>query len=389
MNPGATLARILLLSALLLRGLLSYGVDLSGPEDQYYVVHDYHNDWLVYSEDYDNYVPYTRSLHETKTSVSLLLHLLQSRHYTLLLHSRTESYLFVGGRLQRKILPNQWLALSCDSLYQQHQEADLLLTLYGTQGIDGLTAYMAFPKKEADQQAPASLVSIRPRPAATFQDFSILVSLLITALAAAGFSIAPAISGKLANPLEFFNRDYRSELYYHHRPYSPVIILGELLLSLLIALFLITLDHMGITLLPTRLMPDDTPLLPDLLLVYFKLTGLCFLLCYLKYLLISATDGILKFSNVADFHFIKSVQSSLLFYAFLTVCFALLARNLPHLLDRYREYLLLPVFCYYGIRFLLLYVLINRSKRFINLYLFSYLCVVEIIPLIIGVKFAL
>ena len=51
-------------------------------------------------------------------------------------------------------------------------------------------------------------------------------------------------------------------------------------------------------------------------------------------------------------------------------------------------YLSYVVIFYYLVRFGLLYIFINSSGQFINLYLFSYLCVIEIIPLIVGVKFA-
>ncbi|MBU1819914.1 MAG: DUF4271 domain-containing protein, partial [Bacteroidetes bacterium] len=61
----------------------------------------------------------------------------------------------------------------------------------------------------------------------------------------------------------------------------------------------------------------------------------------------------------------------------------------PHWLEQLSISLLYVFIFYYLIRFVLLYLFTNYTGQVINLYLFSYLCVVEIIPLIIGVKFAI
>jgi len=363
------------------------------PGDRYLQVYNYQNDWLVYSPGYDNYVPYTRSIHETETSVSLLVNLIRNRHYTLLLRSQHETFLFIAGALQKNIAPGTELSLSCDSLYRIYQEEELLLTFFGGVGIEGLSALMVFPKN-ADTTLDTtpltkSQIRIKPKPAPVFRDFSVIVLLLILGLTATGFQTAPAIMRRISNPIEFFNRDFRSELYHHHRPYSPVIIMGVLILSMLLAFLLMYLEKQDIPVLPNGLIMGDHMTFTGLLTDYLGLTVLCFFSCYLKYFFILVTSRILNFSNVADFHFIKTLQSSLLFYSVLVLAFLLLLQQLPTFTETLQEYLYLPVLAFYFIRFLFLYLLINRSKRFINLYLFSYLCVIEIIPVIIGIKFAL
>ncbi len=51
--------------------------------------------------------------------------------------------------------------------------------------------------------------------------------------------------------------------------------------------------------------------------------------------------------------------------------------------------LLFPLIGFYTARVALLYVVIRASESIKNLYLFSYLCIVELIPLIIGLRFIL
>ena len=89
-----------------------------GPGQSHYLVYDYENDWLVYSSQYHNYVPYSRSLNETDLSVSLMVDLLKNRRYDLLITSTKENYVFVEGALQTKLAPGTWLVLSIDSLRQ-------------------------------------------------------------------------------------------------------------------------------------------------------------------------------------------------------------------------------------------------------------------------------
>lgn len=361
--------------------------------DHFQVVRDCEDEWLVYSQEYKNYVPYIRSLHESESSVSILIDLVENRHFHFLLKTRSPAVLFVDGALQHNLVANEWLSFSCDSLSQIYGGERIILTLFGLRGMDGLSSYMVFHKNETAtdslQVFSRSLVSLKPKSANVYRDFSIIAWILILAISAVVFAAVPDLAYKMANPVEFFSRDFRSELYNHHRAYSPLIVFAVAVLSLITAFLLLTVEIYVIPFLPGVLSVSGSESVATLTFEYLRLTLLCFVLFYVKYLMIYITLGILNMSELAHIHFIKAVQSSLLMYGSLSVVLFALIFQYPVLLEGLGDSLLLGVMIYFSVRLVVLYVVLNPTGRIINLYLISYLCVVELIPLIIGIKFVM
>jgi hypothetical protein len=114
-----------------------------------------------------------------------------------------------------------------------------------------------------------------------------------------------------------------------------------------------------------------------------------FLLIYAKYVCMVLAGNMLNLDKQVDIIFIKIVQSSYLFYAFAFLVIFALSFNHINWLDASRPYILFPFLFFYLARFAGLYVVAKPTGSLINLYLFSYLCVIEIIPLIVSMKFAL
>jgi len=78
-----------------------------------------------------------------------------------------------------------------------------------------------------------------------------------------------------------------------------------------------------------------------------------------------------------------------LFYTVLGLVMIMMMTTFPVATFRWDAILFIPVTLFYLARLLLLYFSINKLSDAKNLYLFSYLCIVELVPFIIGVKFAL
>lgn len=357
----------------------------------YHLVRDCQDEWLVYSSEYKNYVPYIKVMHESEPSVSILINLVQDRHFNFLLKTTKSAFLFVNGSLQASLVPGQWKAVSCDSLYRVYGAGEVMLTVFGLRGTEGLTSLMVFPKTQvaADsvQTITPSVISLKPRSDNAFRDFSVIAWVLILVTGAVVFLILPSIAYKMVSPAVFFSRDFRSELYNHYRAYSPVIVVMVIVLALVTAFLLLAIEIYVVPVLPSALSVSERESVWMLVAAFFKIALLCFGLFCLKYFVISVTLGILNMNEMAHVHFIKSVQSSLLFYGTLAVSLLLLIFRHPRTLENMGEPLLWCVVVYYGVRYISFYILLNPPGRIINLYLISYLCVVELIPLIIGIKF--
>ena len=384
---------LLILSGIM--GSTAWAANEVGPGPSHYLVYDYTNDWLVYSSQYNNYVPYSRALNETDLSVSLLVDLLKNRHYDLLVTSAKENYLFIEGALQKKLTPDEWLIMDIDSLRRLYKKDEILITLYGSAGKEDKTVLVGHAKKTAAiapssaKSSPLSFINIKPRRSSPFGDFSILLILLLLVLTLFTYSSAPSLFQRFISPADFLDRSERNDLYRFNRPYGRLMFMIALIVSAAMGYLILFLDHYGFDLFSSSGFLSEGATLFDFLTDSAKLTLLFLGLLFFKVVMMEIVSGVLNLEHIVNSHYIKSLQLSYLFYGACIVVFFGISLQNPLWFQQLGPYLLYIVIFYYLMRFGLLYIFTNSSGQFINLYLFSYLCVIEIIPLIVGVKFAI
>jgi hypothetical protein len=378
---------------LLLGGFSSHAAPGLSLPDQYFPIYNYQNDWLVYSSQYKNYVPFSQDIDEGSRHVSVYIDLVKNRRYHLLLKTGTKDYLFLEGALQSEILPGQWVKLSVDSLYKIYRRDELLLTIYGSQGIGDKFLLLCNQRKKNDagiSDTPASnFINIKPIVFSPFGNFAVLAMLLILILTAWIFNVNPIAFTKLINPVEFFRNDPREQISKLNKPYSNSIIFFVIIVSMLTSFVLLFLSDNRINVFSVNDILSEKSTTLQLSGDFFILSIIFFVLYYLKYVLMVMVGNMLNLDKSVDVLFIKIVQSSFLFYVLVFLLAFMLSFDGPVLLNSVRSFILVPFLLFYAIRFLALYIVSVREGSFINLYLFSYLCVIEIIPLIIGIKFAL
>lgn len=361
-----------------------------GPDGGYFLVRDLKHDWLTYSQKYKNYVPYSRGANETDMSASLLIDLLQNRRYVLLVSTSRQNYLFIEGALQRKLTPDAWLTLDIDSLRRVYRKSEILLTLYGAPGIEDKTVLIGHSRRiqnasvERKQNLP--IINIKPLRTTPFENFSIVLLLFLLILTLFTYTSSPSLFRRFLRPNDFFDRSNRNDFYNFTKPYTPFVVIVALFVSAGMAYLVLFLTHFDLELFTGFLSEGDT--LSGLLLDQLKLTIACLVLLFFKYLLMGLVGSVLNLGRTVNTHYIKALQMSYLFYAFTVVAFFALLLPNPLWLELARPFLIYGFVFYYSVRVLMLYLFSDNSGRVINLYLFSYLCVVEIVPIIIGVKFA-
>jgi hypothetical protein len=376
-------------------GSTAWAANEVGPGQSHYLVYSYTNDWLVYSSRYNNYVPYSRALNETDLSVSLLVDLLKNRRYDLLVSTAKENYLFIEGSLQKKLTPDEWLVMDIDSLRQLYKKNEILLSLYGSPGKEDKTVLIGHAKKIAaitpnvTNSGPLSFINIKPLRSSPFGDFSVLLILLLLVLTLFTYSSSPSLFRRFISPTDFLDRSERNDLYRFNRPYGRLMLMVALIVSAALGYLILFLAHYDFELLSLSGFLSEGATLVDLLTDWAKLALLFLGLLFLKYMMMEIVSGVLNLERIVNSHYIKSLQLSYLFYGTCIVVFFGVSLHNPLWFQHIIPYLVYLVIFYYLVRFGLLYIFTNSSGQFINLYLFSYLCVIEIIPLIVGVKFAI
>lgn len=369
------------------------GLEKNAPPVGFFAVYDFENDWLVYSKKYENYVPFSPNLDENSRSVSLNIDLVKNRKYFLLIQSSTEAYLFIEGTLQLKAEPDVWLQLNLDSLYKVYQKDELLVSLYGNSGINDKKALIC-NKKDQDLSnikilGASGLINIKPIFKNPFDNFTVIFSVVFLIVCSIIYNLNHIFYLRILSPADFFLKTDRDQLAKLNKPFNQNVVLFVALLSMLGGyLFLFLKSRIPDQFEWFLFLSNGTT---TLLLIrdYILVSTVFFIAFYFKYFLMVLAANMLNLDKLADILFVKIIQSSFIFDGIIFAIILALSFNYLSLLNFLIPYFVFPFLVFYFLRFMALYVIISPRGRFINLYLFSYLCVIEVIPLVIGMKFVL
>ncbi len=373
--------------------LLARGLDKTAPPDNFFAVYNFENDWLVYSTKYKSYVPFSPYLDENSRSVSLNVDLVRNRKYYLLIRSEDEAYLFIEGTLQRKIEKDHWLELNVDSLHKVFGKEELLISMFGSSGVSGKMALICNKKgietKDIGVLGASGLINIRPIFKTPFENFSVLFSILLLFTCGLLYNINPANFLRLLSFSDYFSKSERDQLAKLTKPGSQYVVIFVAALSMIMSYLFIFLKTSNPNLFEWFLFLSNSSTILLLFRDFGVLSIVFFVAINLKYFLMVLVANMLNLDKIMDVLFIKIIQSSFIFHGFLYLVVLVMSMNYLLTTVSVSQFFVIPLMIFYFIRFLTLYVIINPPGRFINLYLFSYLCVVEVIPLIIGMKFVL
>lgn len=145
--PMTTLVHLFILSLFFLSSATAQPRNTGiGPEGRYYPIHDFRDDFQVYDEGAKAYIPYIIEQHADRTALSVYVDLESNRHYSLLISTRRDGYLFINAALKRKLRADRWEVLRIDSLFQVYKQPEIFLTIYGAPGLDDKRLFIGYPK---------------------------------------------------------------------------------------------------------------------------------------------------------------------------------------------------------------------------------------------------
>ncbi|AFK02452.1 hypothetical protein Emtol_1303 [Emticicia oligotrophica DSM 17448] len=362
-----------------------------GPNDQYFLVHDFHDDWQVYNDRMKAYIPYISEQHIGYPSHTVFCDIQNNRGYNLLVYSqKDDNFLFINGSLRQKIPVGKWIVLSVDSLYRVYEQPTIYVTLYGSNNIEDKKLLLGY--KRSLNQKPIVLaesgITAKPRTPAPYRNYIILTSVFILIVFSYLSNSYIRAFQRYFNPKDLFNTLVREQSFLINKPLNRTNVLFIILLSLIIGLFYMLLQSKGVQVFGARAILQEGDTLGILLSNYLRICLIVFVGLVVKYFFIGLIGQLFNLEKVVDLHYFKIIQASSLFYSSLVIVLLVLFMNyLPHNFD-WQVYLFPPVVAFYVIRFFILYFTIIRSIPIQSLYLISYLCIVEILPVILGIRFA-
>ena len=362
------------------------------PDNSFYIVHDYQDDWQVFDELYKAYVPYVHEQHKGYNSFSLFLDIENDKGYKILYRSEKENYLFIDGSLQKKLPISMLMVLDIDSLQKVFGKTKLFFTIYGTNtNVEDLSVQIGNKISKAQKviEMNESLLTILPRDISSFQNFFVLGLIILVCFYAFLYNFQPKSFERFFSPRDLLTISKRDDSFVVNKPFDlgNILFVVSLSLTLGFIFMLITHEKTDIFLVSNILSEGET--LRALMLNFLGISIIVFASLLIKYFVLRVLSNLYRLDNITNVHYFKIIQASSLFFLVVLIVLTFSSVSSPSIVKNAEKYLSIPISLFFIARLALLYFTINKMTTLKNLYLFSYLCIVELIPLIVGIRFAL
>jgi hypothetical protein len=346
--------------------------------------------WLVYDNVYQSYVPYLPDRYPVQNSLHLVLDPARYRSYHLMVQSDQVCYLFVQSRLVKLMQPDQKVSLNLDSLQKQIKSQTLLLSLYTSAGHSTVpVAQVIFPRSQVLQVAsptPQEELQAKLRENDFFSDFLIIAAVFVLGLYAFLWNYHPKAFSQYFNLRFMVPGALREDLPLVHKPLSGSSLLFILAHSFLLSLFYVTVQQSSDRLFANVLPVGTTDQFWSVSLYFLMMAGLIFSMLLGKYILIQAVGNVFKLSGVTHVHYYEYLLFSRVFYTAVVFLQFTLFLVAPVWISVVAEVIVWVVLLFNLVRIVIINSVLGKLTSAKNLYLFSYLCTTELIPLLIGIK---
>lgn len=333
---------------------------------------------LFFDESYNQYVAYLPDLHTDAEMLHFWLKPYEYAAYDLVLQFNTDVYFYIDHNLQGKFSEG-WHSFSLDSLQKRYGCRAIFCSLYASKA-QFLEKIFIGTFREATMQEKETLPN-----KSLLSDVRYRVILLVFVLLM-GYALLRQLDLRLLRGYlqisKFFKLQRRIDNPLFIRPFTSTNILFLLNYTFLIGAFWYLLAY-------TAPLYENVFWKEVLLdnMVTWRFLGVAWLGALggllLKLLWINLFASLLGLSKVATIHFCEYVRISHFLYLPLTLWLMYLAIAIPHELDKWYIFFRNAVIIVWWVRFAALWYIINKAGEFRKLDFYSYLCVVELFPLLV------
>lgn len=333
---------------------------------------------LFFDESYNQYVAYLPDLQADAEMLHFWLKPYEYTAYDLVLRVNADVYFYVEHNLQAK-LSKGWHSISLDSLQRRYGYRTIFCSLYARKAqflekifIGTFKEAITQPKETLPNKSLLSHVRYR----------AILLGFVLLMGYALLRQLDVRLLGGYLQVSKFFNLQRRMDNPLFVRAFTGTNILFLLNYTFLIGALWYLLAY-------TAPLYENVFWKEVLLdnVVTWRFLGVAWLGAVggllLKLVWINVFASLLGLSKVVTIHFYEYVRISHFLYLPLTACLIYLAIATPYALDKWYIFFRNAVIIVWWIRFWSLGYIINKAGEFRKLDFYSYLCVVELFPLLV------
>ena len=354
---------------------------------------DLEAEWQVYDDKYKAYVPYVSARHKGTKTISFWLDTEKFKPYHLIIKLKKDEYFFINQQLHQIIGKDGWQAYKIDSLQKLYNDKKIFLTFYNKSASVGLTRSFigVFSLKIIDKKTTKNVENslqeyFRQKINNPRTSIIILLGTLIFAFYTLLWNIYPRHFYNFLNIKKLFSLARREDENALNKPLSAGNVLFVLGCVLLAAYFGLMFQEVQTYKLPFfvregSIFADIYNYLIFVLAFAVLIMGKLFLIVFLEKLL-----GLDKISNA---HFYEHVRFSQILYVLLCGLGLYYFVVNPYQMLIFKT--LSSIILLFGFisRSIFLWIHVNKISGMRNIYLISYLCASEIIPVLIYIKILL
>ncbi|MFT7435064.1 MAG: hypothetical protein ACI8UX_000855 [Psychromonas sp.] len=363
----------------------------SGPEETYTVIQNLGENWYTFNEDSKEYFPYIKNIGPRHKAHTTFLNINENKNFSLVIKSLSkDSHLFLNGQFYKELVKGKWLVIPVKDL--TYTEEVLAITFYGSTNIKAKTIFVGV-KSSLDQSnnlVQSHFLGMKLRQKLLQLDtYIILLGFIFIFISILSY-VNPKAFAEYFSISDIFIMKLRDTKFLVSKPLNQINISFLILLSMITSLLYVLLMAKGVPLFENKLGFEISIEKTSVALTFLKATMIAFAIYLLKFLFLKITGNLFSLGKSVNIHHFKIIQFSLFFFLLLALtlfAFVISDSNMSiATISRIAFWIAILV---YTSRTLIVFLSILKSTGIQSLYLFAYLCIVEILPIFLGIRFVL
>lgn len=348
----------------------------------------------MYDHEEEVYVPYRYNADKEFQTFTLTLDLSRFPHAFLLIRTPPKAgNIFVDNALERVSKKQEWLVYDLDSLRKAYRKEKIDFSFFSASTPSEVIAYIGFPSGASagssvrEKTSVREVVRLTPRSVSRFNSgvaIAFVLSLVVMSFVSSNYFRAYA---KYYSLRDVLSTRVKEDLFMIGKPLDRPSLLFVILLSMVLGFFILMLQFGGLSVIEGSFLFQSGNTFAVHTVNFLKLSLLAFIVYVLKFFYLNIMGKLFNLGKVTDLHYFKVIQCSLFFYSLLLLLALVMYNAYIPLPEGIENYLFILLMIFYSWRGLLIYFTINRESNVRFLYLFSYLCIAEALPIILGMRF--
>jgi hypothetical protein len=360
--------------------------------EKYELSENLESSWMVYDSKYDSFVPYIASEHSAVKAHTLIIDVESDQNYELILqNSDQDQSLFINGSLNGKISKGELFVLPVISFKKRGQRW-AYITVFGSSNIKSKKAYLGYEKASRNNivsVAKKDVLTMNRRVMSPIRNMTTVSSVIILFFLAFTSGAYPRAFIRFVDFFGIFNARLREAAVFINKPFGRPNMIFLIFLGFLTGFVCWSFYDLGAEVLLSSYYRINGSSFWILLANFLIFCALCYALYFLKLIYIRIVGSIFGVGKIVGLHFFKLIQVSLsILLPGSIVLLIYIYSGYDNVIDP-KVLFFWSAGIFYMVRLAAILFALNTNGQIQFHYLITYLCVVELIPIVLGLRFVL